>query len=429
MSSDLVLSTKRAVLSSGGTRYNGLYYNQANSSVELLECTFGYPYQVSLSSSSFGSSSTIAIPINEFVDNFLLHLRLPNIQENESLAPGWGYRMLNNISYSLGASNTTQIVLQKDAILQAIFAQCKTEEKRSEIMRLSGQGFLGPALAGIGEDIPTIDSYLTLPIPPFSDVCGHLPFDSTLLANNINITITFESNPNIIYGGSATHPQSFSIAECMMRQGKLSNQSASIRAEMVNSPNLKYSLPMTHLQYWSSSSFAGKRRSDGQCQVELNTFSNADLCGVSFWVIRDDFKNPTANFTPNPYVTDNISDVLVTFGGSTLFNFPGESYKLTNMLVGEQNASYFHNQLMVGNSALTFAASPVDCYMVFLDFARVRSACLPGQLMNVWRIPNNQIRLNFSTSQGPTVNYSLYACYYYNAISEIENGTSSIFID
>jgi hypothetical protein len=384
---------------------------------------------VSLSSFNFGSTSTINIPIGEFVGSVVLHLRIPVLQANEAVCPGWGYRMINNIAYSLGASNTTQIVLQGDSILQALLAQCPNAEKRSEVLKMGGQGAFGPTVALPGEDIETLDAYCLLPIPPFSDLCGHLPIDTTLLSNNISISISMESNPKLIYGGSATHPASFLVAELLMRQGKLSDQSASIRTEMVRNANLKYSIPMIHYQHWESSSFPGKRRSDGKCSVELNTFPNADLCGIVCWVIRDDYKNPTGNNCPNPYITDEISDIVLTLGGATLFNLPSKSYKMTNMLTGgHQDASFFNNQLITGTAA-PFSAVGKDCYPLCFDFSREKSACLPGQLFNVARYPSQQMRLEFCTSQGSSVNYRVFCTYIANAVAELENGTSSVHID
>jgi hypothetical protein len=429
MNSDQILSTKRSVLSSKGVRYNSLYYNAHNSDVSLLECTFGYRYRTSLSSSQFGSSSTFNIPINNFQSTILLHLRLPNLQASECLAPSWGYRMLASIQYALGASSSTNIVLQKDGIILAILSQCDTLERRNEVMKLGGQGYLGPVIAGIGEDVDTIDAYCLIPIPAFSDMCGHLPIDTTLMANTISVTIQFESDPKCIYGGSATHPSSFTVAEIMLRDGKLSDQSASVRSKMVKDPNLKYNIPMIHNQYFPTQTFAGKRRSDGKVQVELSTFPNGDLVGIAFWVIRDDFKTPTGTNAPNPFVTDEISDILVTFGGSTLFDFPGKSYKMAGMCIGKQGPAYFQTQQITGSGAGPFTSTGKDCYIVFLDFAQVRSACSPSQLQNTWRLPNNQLRVEFSTSQGSSVNYTLHAVYFVNSVVELENGTSSIFID
>lgn len=428
--SDAILSTKNAILSSGGTKYNDLYYSMANSSVSLLECTFGYQNIITLPSLQFGSSSQINIPIDQFIGEIILHLRLPNLQANETLCRAWGYAMLQSIGYTFGNSNSTQIVLQGQSILQSIISQISDPMKRLEAMRLAGEEHLAPLIAQPGEDTPTVDAYLVIPLP-FSTMCDKLPVDSTMLSTNITININFNQNPTTIYGGSATHPTSFLRAEVMLRQGKLSNQAASIRGKMLAEPELSYAYPFIHTQYFQSSLFQGKRESDGYqgCSVDLNAFPNADLVGISFFVVKDTDVNPTGGNSPNPFNADDISNVLVTFNGSTLFNLPAKSYKLTNMALGEQSASYYGNSIIAAGTANPFISYPKDCYMVYLDFARARSMCMHSHFFNTFRLPNQVLRIQFNTTLGSSTNYRLYGTYYMNGVVEFKNGTSAIRID
>lgn len=421
--SDAILSVKPTIMSSGGTKYNDLYYSQANSSISLLECTFGWQNVISLPSIQFGSSSQVNIPIDQFIGDVILHLRLPDVQLNETLCRGWGYSILQSIGWTLGNSNSTQIVLQEDAIFQTIMSQISDPEKRLEMMRLAGEETLAPT----GD---YIDAYVLLPLP-MSTACGDkLPIDSTMLQSNITLNIQFKSNPICIYGGSATHPTSFVRSECLLRQGKLSNQAASVRSLMIANPQLKYAYPFIHSQYYVSPVFTGKKESTSYqgCTVEMNAFSNADLVGVSFYVVKDTDKNPTGGNSPNPYNTEEISNILVSFNGSTLFNLPAKSYKLTNMMSGPQSASYYGNSIIKAGTTAPFISNPKNCYMVFLDFARERSACMPSHFFNVFRMPNQILRVQFNTSEDST-NYRLFATYFYNAVAEFQDGTSVIRID
>lgn len=433
MSSDIILSTKHAILSSSGTRYNDLFYSVANSSVSLLECTFGWQNIISLPSLQFGSSSQINIPIDQFIGDIVLHLRLPNTQANETLARGWGYAMLQSISYTFGNSSSTAIVLQNDAIFMTAMAQCNDSGKRRDVMHLAGEQILQPQVAPPGGDIPFIDAYILLPFP-MSTLCGDkLPYDSTMLQSNITLQIQFNQNPNLIYGGAPAnpHPTAFTIGEIMLRQGKLSNQSASVRSLMIADPNLNYSYPYIHSQYFQSQAFNGVRQSDQYqgCTIELNAFSNADLVGISFYVVAITDKAPVGNNSPNPFNTDDISNVLVTFNGSTLFNLPYQSYRLTNMLAGPQTGSQFANSITNPGTTAPFTAFPKDCFMVYLDFSRERSACIQSHFFNVFRLPNQILRIQFNTTQGNSTQYRLYATYFYNAVVETSNGSSLIRID
>lgn len=444
MQTDAILSNKHALLSSLGSKYNDLYYSAANSSVSLIETTFGWANVISLSSLSFGSSSQVNIPVDQFIQEVVLHLRLPNTVANQTLCRGWGYAMLDSVSYILGASNTSNIVLQGDSILQTVLAQCTTKEKRSEVLRLAGDEILSPELAPdayLDKDIEFIDAYVLLPLP-MSTMCDKLPLDSTLLSNNIVVGINFKQG-SAIYGGTGAQPSQFLSAEVMLRQGKLSNQAASLRQEMIARPNMIYSYPYIHSQNFVSPTFEGKRRSDGQraCSVNLNSFANADLVGICFWVVAVDNKNPRDSTSCNPWATDEIEDVLVTFNGSTMFRFPYKSYKLTSAVIGEQQASGFDNSYItqyirvggaggswVAQNTAPFNSRPVESHLVFLDFARLRSACMQDHLFNTFRIPNQNLLIEFNTQYGSTVNYRLHATYMYNAVAEFQGGTSAIYI-
>jgi len=430
-SSDAILSVKPVLMSSGGTQYNDLYYSLANSSVSLLECTFGWQNILALPSLQFGSSSQINIPIDQFIGDLVLHLRLPNVVANQSLARGWGYAIIQSIAYTMGNSNTTQIVLQNDAIFQTIMSQINDPSKRQEYLELAGSEVLAPLTAPAGGDIPYIDAYVHLPFP-MSTACGDKgPIDSTMLQSNIVITIQFNANPNVIYGGTGTIPTSFLKAELMLKQGKLSNQAASVRNLMVADPALKYSYPFIHTQYFQSAVFNGARESDGYqaCSVDLNAFSNADLVGIVFYVINQTDKYPVSNNTPNPFNADPISNILVTFNGSTLYNLPYQSYRMTNMLSGPQNPSYYPYSVVAAGNVNPFVSNPVNSYMCFLDFSRERGACIGSHLFNVFRLPNQILRVQFNTSLSSGTQYRLYATYLYNAIAEFQNGTSLIRID
>lgn len=423
---DAILSNHQALLSSLGTRYNDLYYSAANASVSLVETTFGYQNRISLGSFTFGSSSQVNLPIDQFVDLCILHLRLPATTANQTLCRGWGYGMLQSIGYTFGASNSTAITLQGDSILQAVLAQCMTEEKRSEILRLAGEEQKGIPAAPVGEDAPYMDAYVLLPLP-FSTACDKLPMDSTLLSNNIVLTVNF-AQAAAVYGGSDARPTQFLMAEIMLRQGKLSNQAASLRQEMIARPDLIYSYPFIHYQNFVTPSFTGVKESTSLRGVQqvLNSFTNGDLVGIVLWVIKDTDKAPTANSSPNPFHADEISNVLVTLNGVNLFDLPYKSYKLTDTIIGEQGPGFFHGSVIAAGATYPFTSACVDSYLCFLDFSRLRSACMQEHLFNVAKLTNQNINIQFNTATESS--YKLHATYMYNAAIEFQGGTSAIKI-
>ena len=427
--SDAVLSTKRSVLSSGGTRYNDLYYNAMNSSVSLLECTFEYNQIQSLPSLQFGSTSTINIPNDQFIDVVILHLVLPAIVANQSICRGWGYRMIKSVAWTLGSSNSTQIYLQTDSIFQFIMGQALSAEKRLELLRLSGEEILAPQVPLVGEDAPLVEAFLVLALP-FSTICDKLPLDTTMLQNNIQIQIQLENNPYAVYGGTGIVPSSFITAELIYRMGKLSDQSKSLRREMILSPNLMYSYPFCHAQSFLTPSFTGQNFGSGNIvQLDLNTFANADLLAISLGVVLNTDKSPTSLSTPNPWNYADIYNVRLEFAGQTLFQYPGKMYRLSNMLTGgDQEASQIPGSIVLAGNTQPFSSVPKDNYLVWFDFSRLRSTCLHSHLFNTWRLTNQTLRLTFNTPL-TGIQYTAYMTYYFNAFAELQNGTSAIYID
>jgi len=223
------LTTSKASLQSLGTKYNDLYYQEANSTASAVECTFNWSNAITLNSLSFGSNTQVLFPIDQFASSVVLHLRLPVTTANQTLPRGWGYAFMSYIAWTMGASSTTQVVLQGPSIWQTIAAQCDTAERRSEMFRAAGEEQLGIPPVIIGQDAITyFDAYVLLPLP-FSTGCGSekLGFDTTLLSNNISLQIGFNPAASVYGGSDPILHSSFMTAELILRQGKLTNQAAS----------------------------------------------------------------------------------------------------------------------------------------------------------------------------------------------------------
>jgi hypothetical protein len=425
------LTTSKASLMSLGTKYSDLYYQEANSTASAVECTFNWSNAITLNSLQFGGNTQVLFPIDQFVGPVLLHLRLPVTTTNQTLPRGWGYNFLAYIAWTMGASSTTQVVLQGPSIWQTIAAQCDTAERRSELFRAAGEEQLGVPLAVIDQDaIQYFDAYVLLPLP-FSTGCGSekLPFDTTLLSNNITVQIGFNPGSSV-YGGSDPIPSQFLTAEVLLRQGKLTNQAASFRQTMIQYPEVDYRMPFTYAQQFQTS-FTGKKGSEGfqACSVTLNSFANADLVGIAFWAVRQADAVPIGGNSSNWANTDYLQDVLVTFNGSVLFRFNGKlAYRATNMMAAEVGSSQWQGSVISPGAASPFISAPKDQYMVLLDFSRSRSACNPGHLFNVFRIPNQNLIVTFNTSYGAGTPYIFQATYFYNGLVQCNGGTSSILI-
>ena len=427
---DDYLSNKLPALSAVGTRLSDLYYNLQNSSVEVLESTCNWSMKINLTSTGFGSTNQINMPMSSFIGQLVLHLRLPAPTTNQSLCRGWGLNMIQRLRFQFGTSASTPIILSKQAIWHALFSQCYTEEKRSAMFRLCGEQWTQPPLVPVGADAVTyVDAYVPLPVP-FSYLCEKLMYDSTILGQPITVYLDFETNPRLIYGGSDAVPTSFQQAELMIRQQQLADMSKSLRNIMQVDPSVLYSYPFTMaLGFETVGPFNGVRESDGgQCTVQFNQFQNGDLLGIVFCVQAVGDITPSSNNTPNPFHCDPIKNVSVTYNGGMIFQLPAQSYRAIATYMGDQQDSSYWGSYVQSGAGPVFNSAPVQEYLIWLDFTNFRAICHQSHLSNDWRIPpGNVLQVAFNTQFGSSTQYRCYYTTFYNSIVTAQGGVSNVW--
>ncbi len=419
------ISEKRPLLSNPGTKLNDVYYNNLNSVVDTVECTYsqGRVFQ-SVPSLAFGSSSQIVIPIGSFIGQTYLHLRLPNLVLNQSLERGWGLAAIQSISYLFGSSNTSQITLNKQSILQVLLAQSETADKADEWFNLAGEALYAPV--GVNQSV-TADILLPFPWSNMSGLFPKKEFDTTLLQNPITITIQFDI-ASAFYGGSGTRPNAFLDASLTYRTGQLAQQEFSLRNILMQNPNEMYSYPFIYQQSYTTQSFPGSTDPIAPVQIQIQNFLNADLVGMLIHVVALTDVSPTVNSTPNTFNSDEISNVVLNLNGQNIYYAPYKQYKLINMQ-SSLGASYFHNNITAAGSTSPFTGTPKNSYIVFVDFSRIRAAQFTNYMQNVWRIANNTMSISFNTSVNGSVLYNCYITNLYNACAEIGNGETRIYLN
>lgn len=421
-SKDLIyLANKRTALSNPGTKMDDIYYSQLNSVVELAEATYNLGrFTTSLSQLTYGSSSQVIIPNSSLIQGVYLYLQAPPVVANQTLPLGWGYAMIQSVSYLFGSSNVSQIDLPQQSIFQTLMMECETEEKRSELLRLGGEQYTAPTVFAP-------EAYVFIPLP-FSSICGiknKLPFDTSLLDNPIILQISL-SRSNQVYGGSGVQPNALLRASCVLRQGDLSNKDQSLRPILNSNPTLMYSYPFIHRQSFTPSIFNGSTTVGQPVSIPLLSFINADLVGISIGAILTNKLVNSGATCPSPFAFDRLSNIELKFNGLVMFSSPGELYRVSNML-SEPGAGSFHQSVITDSAVAPFATTAYDAYVVFIDFSRVRAACYDGHYQNVWRIGNNTLTISFNTT---TPNqYQLFAIYHYNGVAEIQNGQTRIYFD
>lgn len=420
------LSQKRVLLSNPGTKMDNIYYSSANTTVELAEATYNNGRLfISLNQHNFGSQSQVVIPNSSLLNEVYLHLQLEKIVPNQTLTRGWGYKIIDSISYLFGSSNVSQISINGDSLFQTIMMESETSEKRSEMFRLGGQEILNQGAV----DITTgLDAYVLLPLP-FSSANGlfsKLPFDTNLLSNPITIQIQFGQASKIIGGSGASTVSQFTKAAIYVRQGELYNKDQSLKFQLMKNPSIMYSYPFIHHQSYTPQGFTGSVDPNSRVSVPLLSFINADLLAISVGIIKDSDLSPTGGNTPNLFNYQEMSNVRLTFNGLIMYESPAKLWKLYNMK-SQIGSSYLFNSIVQPGATAPFNSVPVDTYILIFDFSRIRSLSYQNEYQNVWRISNNTLTLEFNTPDTST--YHLYATYHYNGVCEVQGGQTRIYFD
>ena len=423
------LSQKPVLLNNPGTKMNDIYYSKTNTKVEATEVTFNMGrYKQSLNSLIFGGTGQAIIPTQSLVSTTYLHLELPAIVANQTLCRGWGYACIERITYLFGSSNVSQIQIDGDTLFQVIMQSVQNSEKRNELFRLGGQ----EQTVSAGATINRATIILPFPWSSPSGLFDKKPFDTTLLSNPITVTIQFKRN-SAIYGGSGLRPSQFSSAMIYLKQGNLKNKDLSLQTAMMKPENrgLKYNYPFIHHQSFNGGFVGGNGGAGVEQAVSVNLLSiiNADFVGLTFGVIEVEKRNPSNDqSSKQPLSYSDIADVEVKYNGQSMYDAPGEMYKLVNMDT-VTGSSYVHNSdIDQKDVAEPFISVPVDTYMVSVDFSRLRSLSYEGHYSNVWRVGNNTLSLNFKIPDG-SKQYEVHVTYHYNGVASISNGQTRIIFN
>jgi hypothetical protein len=408
------LSDKPSNLNAPGTKMSNLYYSDMNSMVESVESRFMWRYNQSLSTTLFGGTAQVSIENGSFLSTTALYLDLQNIPANVYASRGWGYSSIRQILFNFGSSNISSISYSGDSLWQILSSQCHTAEKRNELLRLGGDTILGATARST--------AVVLLPLPWSAASGNKIPFDTNLLNQPINIQVQFKDSYSI-FGGIGTYPTSFSSAKIIARQGDLSDKSVSVKLKLINQPGTFIGYPYTYPQTQTSTRFAGLGPAQ-DTSVQIQSFINSDLLAINFYIVKKRYVDVSPNKdTPNPLVCDEISDLVVELNGQQLYRLDGFMHKLMDM--DQLDGAGYYSQVVIGaGNAGVVPISSKDCYVVTLDWSRVKAYVFHENYQNVPRIPQQPIVLRFKTEA--IEDYYLYATYFYNALNSVSAGTSNI---
>ena len=415
------LSAKRTAMANPATKYDDLYYSRLNSTMALIQSqsVIG-KWRQNLSSKEFGSSSTIILPRGNFLGTCFLHLKLPALTASgQSLSRGHLYSAIREISYQVGSSNVNTITISGKSIYHLFMAQGNTSEQMEELLEMGGRGVIyDPAKPETHEPIEG-DVIIPLPWSTFNGgQYQKLPFDTAMLSQPIQVTITFQELKNI-YGGAHPGTVGFDEAFFYMREEVLVNKELGMAALLKRPENMDMisAYPYVHTQLWQSPNFAGSAPGNEPTILTLQGFLNSDLFGIVLSLhLAEDESNPGGNRPCQPWRSVEAYNLRVEYNGETVYYAPGESYRIHNMasIMGNPAINMFDYV-----QATPVTAQPYISRCIFVDFSRIRCASFHNHWPNTPKFPNEVLNVYLNTPDSG--NYRLYATYLYPGIIETKS--------
>lgn len=423
----------------------------------------------------------------------------PALSDTFYLPHGWGFHALLNIVYYLGSSSVANIQISGLANYLFHVASCETLGKKNAMLSGGGQ-FLSSAnrdleaLRALGPSAPQsqlaspskgafvfrnrfnstpkwdaggvkweqqdyLDPTLALAVVPirlpFSSMCAiekRLSFDTKLLQQPIQVTLSLKSGADLfdISSGALSAEgnlrNSFRNLSFQSFQQGLSDQSLSLRNELLANPRFSVGVPFQYLQdmqfnvIQSQGTASATPGISGKYFVNITSMLNADLTTIQFALTWDQDQKPASTQRFAPFKFIEMQDIELLLNGQRLHNYDNASYPyvyLANNL-DQYWSSVISNPYMAisdtANARIVSQALPSPIYEI--NLSRLRA--IPGEahMMNTPRFTNQTMQLGFrvnllrpnfdppqwvkpagsETYQSANPNLTLQTSYLYNAV-------------
>jgi len=345
----------------------------------------------------------------------LNNLRAANIPVY--LAPGWGYRAIQN--YQIQTGGSTQLRVYQNQLFMQLFQDCETGDKRQAALQLGGPEYTGGA--DLTEDlIAYVHIYL-----PWSNISAQrfIGFDSGL--NTKPFTLLFEfSSPDQLFTypqgnraaitSNVNYPNAYTkkyltIQTALMALGP----SESIRPAVSALGSGQYNYPWMYPGPFISSPFIGMPASGNQKQtVTLNQFQNGNLqsitlmlkrvtAGVSIGTPAADV--PINNSANNIMEFEDMTNIEVKYAGQVVFRSDDSINKLMNL-----SETAVENTIKISvpnwsNTVLTAGQSynvqPHNSSWVLVNFVQQRQSYMQNLLQDGVSLLANLLTVEFNTPE------------------------------
>jgi hypothetical protein len=401
-------------------RCEDIYYsNPEVTKKECIRTKINTKYVQAFNSLS-GGTNTFLIPPNYGLQHVVVELTLPSATNTTgvSLASGWGYSLIKQISYRIGGS--TQFFVSGQQMLQHAIKRMTSVAAANDLITLGGAAIAGTGLASTSN---IAYCFIDLPFNKATSEGLPCPLPSDLLGSQVQVTVELYPLSQIViasYGATSPYTGSLASAQFQVQQVVMESRDDSL-ASRENMSTHQYVYPIEFVQQEQligpSSYTAGTLNT-----VTATGFRSGSVKSIEMWLtsgaeaLSVQTVGTTGNAIGAPLLWYAPRNVQVTYAGDVYFRADDGSSVLWN-LINAKHSPQFTYSYFTGNSGSTaLTAATATSQYVTCPFAATFDAPETSTFVLVegLNVTNGIVNIQFSAPSTKT-DWTLHLSYIYNA--------------
>lgn len=314
----------------GGKCVDYQYPDPQTATKQCWRTSMNTKFQVGFNTLTAGVN-TLTIPPNNGISDVLVQIVLtpPTTTTNIALSAGWGYSLINRLSYRVGGSS--QFFLTGAQVLNNALRLCPDGTARDAMISLGGPAITPAGWANRNNLYAYV--WLSLPFAHPSAVSKMPPLPSDCLTQQIQIQLEINNIANVVSNnGGSTTGLALASGAFYVSQVQLSNQGDSI-ARRMNLTENSLNFPLEFTQQEFAINLPGTLASSATVNqtVSLTGFRSGEVKEIVCWLTCDADSPGTVN-NPNKWYAP--TDIVVTYAGDQYARYDNGMSQLWNLVNG-----------------------------------------------------------------------------------------------
>jgi hypothetical protein len=389
------------------------YYSGETSKKQCWSTTQNTKYTQAFANLS-GGTSVLTLSPNNGVQDVIIVFKTQafpaGTATNTALPRGWGYSLINRVSFRYGGSS--QFFISGDQLLQNALRRQPSRSTANDLFTLGGDSVSGANL----ESSQYALVVLTLPHSTPSGVGKAFPFPSDALTQQIQITAELNPVSSIFTQTSGSLDavgSTLASAYFQVQQVMLNNQGDALARRVDMSTNA-YAFPCEFVQQKVTVPLVANVAQS----ISLSGFRSGEVKSIELWLVSSTATSGTAK---NPFKWELPVSVQLTYQGDIYARYENLSSPIWNLINGNKAPA-------MDNTVTSTAVPPVQTaelsQWVSLPFAQT---LMPEEtnkvLVHGKAIQNGIVQLDI-TPPNDGVAYVLNVSYVYNSTLLLSQGTA-----